>query len=588
MPLQSPFLTALAERDDLSQYGSNAVLLFALQIRCNIEDIHSVAVQCLTDGADDKKCDLVFVDRDRGVAVVAQGYFSPVGRQAAPSGKAADLNTAIAWLLSTNLDSLPARLRPAAAELRDALADEKIETFELWYVHNCPASENVRGELETVERATKAALSAHYHGQSFKVRGIEAGTAVLDEWYGLIQAPITVRDEFVISVPGGYVQKSSDWESFSTAVPARWLHEIYKVHRTRLFSANVRDYLGSRRSDSNINHGIKTSVSSRSEDFWVFNNGITALVNDLEFTKGGTKVKLNGISIVNGAQTTGAIGSLDTLPSKEAMVPARFIKCRKPDLVREIVLYNNTQNKINPADFRSTDAVQDRLRTEFTHYPTQVSYLGARRGGGEDAIRRQNHLPSDTVAQALAAFHKRPDLAYNRKSEIWTNDELYTSLFHEGTHAGHIVFSYSLHRAVSSTKRELMDLSNSGQPMRQTDKDNLEFLRYRGSIFLVMSAIGAAMEIYLDSVIPNAFALRFEPELELDDAEAAWRAIVATALPFRNSLRVPLMKGLKNSSEVEQALMQFKTMVEATQEVNRPVYQEFARRVTSARLGAAR
>ncbi len=42
-----------------AQFGDNALLLFALEARFSIVDIVTEAATCLTDGADDRKCDAV-------------------------------------------------------------------------------------------------------------------------------------------------------------------------------------------------------------------------------------------------------------------------------------------------------------------------------------------------------------------------------------------------------------------------------------------------------------------------------------------------------------------------------------------------
>jgi hypothetical protein len=55
------FLKAFEVREDLEQYGDNALLLYALELKYNIDDIRSVAVQALTDGNNDKKCDMVYL-----------------------------------------------------------------------------------------------------------------------------------------------------------------------------------------------------------------------------------------------------------------------------------------------------------------------------------------------------------------------------------------------------------------------------------------------------------------------------------------------------------------------------------------------
>lgn len=60
--------------DLIEMYGDNSLLLYALQLRYDIEDIVAVASEALTDGSDDKKCDLIYIDKDSGFAVVAQAY----------------------------------------------------------------------------------------------------------------------------------------------------------------------------------------------------------------------------------------------------------------------------------------------------------------------------------------------------------------------------------------------------------------------------------------------------------------------------------------------------------------------------------
>jgi hypothetical protein len=125
-------------------------------------------------------------------------------------------------------------------------------------------------------------------------------------------------------------------------------------------SVNVRDYLGSKSSDSNINNGIKKTAEREPHNFWAYNNGLTILVNSYttprKGKKGGLKFSFSGMSIVNGAQTTGAVSSLEKAPLKAAKVAVRLIQTETPDIVYDIIRYNNSQNKVTASDFRSTDS----------------------------------------------------------------------------------------------------------------------------------------------------------------------------------------------------------------------------------------
>jgi hypothetical protein len=269
---------------------------------------------------------------------------------------------------------------------------------------------------------------------------------------------VIVTDEITTMVPDAIEIKEEDWTSVVTTVGGSWLHDLYHRYKTDLFSANLRGYLGSRESDSNINNGIKTTAHEHPGNFYVYNNGITALVLDYELgrrLKGGRKLKINGISIVNGAQTTGSLASLAEAPSRDLQVAIRFVKAKKDAIVANVVRFNNSQNKIQAADFRSTDAIQERLRTEFDAIP-DAEYEGGRRGGASDAIKRTKFtLPSYTVGQSLAAFHGDPVTAYDKKSELWTNERNYRQIFTDRTTARHIVFCYSLLAAVNDRKLEL-------------------------------------------------------------------------------------------------------------------------------------
>jgi len=153
---------AYESRTDLSPYGDNALGLFALALKYGLDDLESVAAECLTDGPDDKKADLVWVHAEEEEAVVAQCYFSSKSRASAPSNKASDLNTAITWLLHSPLGKVPERLRSPAEELRDAIRSGVLKTLRLWYVHNLPESRNVRDELEAAEATAASAISKSF------------------------------------------------------------------------------------------------------------------------------------------------------------------------------------------------------------------------------------------------------------------------------------------------------------------------------------------------------------------------------------------------------------------------------------------
>lgn len=575
------FLEAFNSRDDLNQFGVDALLLFALQLRFGIEDVGVVASNSLTEGGDDKKADLVYIDSEVGHAVIAQTYMSQdMDKKEAPANKASDLNTAVAWLLSRPTNGLPQGIKPHAEELHQVIEDKAIKTINIWYVHNLPESDNVKNELITVEHGARDAIKANFPAyDNIEIQALEVGIHTLEEWYKSISTPILVSEEFTIPISGGFEISDTDWKAYVTSIPARWLYEQFQAYKTDLFSANVRDYLGSRKVDENINNGIKDTAHSDPGHFWVYNNGITVLVHKFEPRKHGDimEIYIKGFAIVNGSQTTGAIGNLNKPPDDNVKVQVRFITCTNPDTVYDIVKYNNSQNRITAPDFRSTDNIQRRLLTEFDDIP-DVIYM-PRRGGHEDAIkRRPNVLPSVSAGQALAAFHDDPGIAYHEKTHMWEDDNLYSRYFNSATTAKHIVFAYSLLKSVERKKLDLWNKSKANS-LTEIEKRQLDFFRKRGSTFLMASAIARCLELFLDVSIPNSFRIAFKSNLSPERAMHKWFSIVEAVSVFTEPLIEGLSDGFKTHETVDKAIQTFQSLVASTKQANVTIYSRFSKDV---------
>lgn len=117
----STWKTAYEALEDLSEYNDNALGLFALGLKFGLDDLASIGVDAITDGSDDKKLDLVYINSEDEYAVVGQCYFSSKEKESAPSNKASDLNTGLPWLLQRDIEDVPERIKSAAVNLREAI-----------------------------------------------------------------------------------------------------------------------------------------------------------------------------------------------------------------------------------------------------------------------------------------------------------------------------------------------------------------------------------------------------------------------------------------------------------------------------------
>lgn len=588
-----PGYSAFSARDDLLPYASNSLLLFVAQMKLGIDDIETFAANALTDHSNDKKCDLVAVVSDGAKIILAQGYIANSARlkASAPEDKAADANTAASWLLAGPLETVPETLRGAAVEVRAALASGTVSELEIWYVHNLPESANVQRELSQAATTADALIKRDFPGSDIDVTSLEIGQARLEMEYARTQAPILVDDKFVFDVPGGFELSADGWSAFSTAISAEALRAIWSSHTTQLMSPNIRDYLGMVRSAGNINFGIKETAKSAPQNFAIFNNGISILVNEYSHDVASGQLEVNGIGIgiVNGGQTTGAIGELSDAEAEglsKASVMARFVRCTDPAVLEDIVRFNNTQNKVEATDFRSKDPIQERLRAEFEKVP-DAEYRGGRRGGASDAIvRRRGLLADSSVAQSLAAFHGRPNLAYNETRTIWDYDATYASVFRETISARHIVFVFGLLRAVDRAKQAIVSISVDDRTEAQ--KRHANFFRSRGSNLLLVAAIGACIETILGRPVTDRSLLTFRKNLSPADATDRWQPVVDTLLSFSKQLSPATDLGLKSQDRVAKAIEDFSSMVEATRSANPSPFDSIGADILPAAVASSR
>lgn len=581
---EGPGWDALSGREELAVFGDgNSIALFAAELILGIEDAESFAADALTDSGNDKSCDLVAVMRESGIVVIAQAYAATTLKKResfAPANKAADLNTAVTWLLDGNLSGLPSTLKDAATEARDALSSGEIEEVQLWSVHNCKEGRNVENELNQARTTARALLSQFDIARTPSVSSREIGHATLNELYESTQLPVRVAETIAFNTKGGFEVSEKNWSAYCTSIQLSELRKLWKKHETKLLSPNIRDYLGLRKDSGNINHGIKTTARTEPSDFFIYNNGITALVHNYHSSTEDNTVTVEGFGIVNGGQTTGAIGTMsddDARDLDDAWVQIRLIKSARNNTLQDVVKYNNTQNKIHPSDFRSTDSIQRRLREEFEDIP-EAEYRGARRGGIQDAIKRDRRLlPDNTVAQALAAFHGAPNLAHSYVGSIWEVDSNYSKYFKSNLTARHVVFCYSALRCVEDQKRAIMAVPVSKRTAAQEKLD--DYFGARGGTHLLVTAIGHGMETFLDRKITDPFDLQFKENFSPAEAVEAWEPIVRTALSFSSQLKSATSVFLKQPAVVDTAISSFESLLEAVKDDKRTTFEVFADRV---------
>ncbi|NJL70865.1 MAG: hypothetical protein HC888_04255 [Candidatus Competibacteraceae bacterium] len=303
------------------------------------------------------------------------------------------------------------------------------------------------------------------------------------------------------------------------------MSDLYRTHGDELFSANVRDFLGVTRRKGNINGEIKQTASSEPENFWVFNNGITALTNRI--TKGKNDITLDGISIINGAQTTGALGSSEQSDIRGVEVLCRVVECTSEQLVNKIVRFNNTQNVIRPSDLQASHPVQKRLVQEFSKYG--IAYVVRRTS--TRAVK--NSISAEGVAPSLCAFHGDPQTATRSRRDIFESDKTFATVFPGDVSAGHIFLVHSIAMAFDSAKIQLKKKVNS-EDATQQEKSQYEVLRYAASRAFIIFLFGRLAEEILNRKVASIIKWRLKEEQIMAGNEKpiiAFKKVLSTLLP---------------------------------------------------------
>ncbi len=508
-----------------TEFAPNALLLFFLDLYLNPESIQELAADALTDGPNDKKIDACFVDFSGGRAIIAQAYEARQwGTTAAPANKACDLNTAISWLLAGSDGNIPDRLRPKATELNDAIKNSEIERIELFYVHNCFESQNVQDELDTLAKSAKALLRSR-GSESVSVVAREYGVDRIEELYRARDRDILVEDELVVDGDILGAESGEGWNAFVVSVKAPWLHELYQSHGNALFSANLRDFLGTTRHRGNINAAIQQTAVASPSRFWVYNNGITALSQSLE--RDGKLLRLKGISIINGAQTTGALGECRPEEIVGTRVLCRFVECDSNDIIEQIVRYNNTQNIIRPSDLRSNDNIQKRLASEFDQFG--VSYVHRRSGRPP-----RNSISAELIAAAICAFHGDLQTAGRNRRDIFEKNTTYQKIFNQEITAEHVYLIWALTTSLDKHKNDLKR-KISEDKATQNQYLQYEVLKYSMSKYFVLFVIGYCAEEIVGRRITSRFARKCKRAIltpDISEVQGYWSRVLECVIPF--------------------------------------------------------
>ena len=381
--------------EKVNKFYSRSLAALAIVMQCGVE--YDIAAQSITDGYHDLGIDAVYNDTAQKKLILVQSKWRKDGLGSISQEEASTFTEGVARVINFDLTGCNAKLSAKQSEITDALRDMNYQ-IEIVYCHT-----GNQGMNEYASRALNSLLNQVNEDDSTEL--LTFTEIKLQDIYeylanGQINESIVLNDVLI----SNWGSVDAPFKAYYGTIQVSAVGEWYNQYGNQLFARNIRYYKGS----TEVNQGIKEVLKTQPEKFFYYNNGIKLLckklTKKLPYSTGNNVglFALEGVSLVNGAQTTGVIGTVclenpELIESAKVFVQMIDLGDAENDQAVQITKLSNTQNRIDSKDFVALDPQQDRLRMELNLAGIQYLYKS---GSKLDDPVHQISLDEAIVSQA--------------------------------------------------------------------------------------------------------------------------------------------------------------------------------------------
>ncbi|MGA3525062.1 AIPR family protein [Melissospora conviva] len=412
----------------------------------------SEAAKSVVDGSGDNGLDAVVIDDAHRQVILVQSKWDGTGNRGLGLGDARNFVAGFKDLLDLKFTRFTPALQAQEEVITAALDDPDISF--LLVVATTGRAELAHPVREVFEDVLKE-MNENRQTVSVEILG-------LNEFHALIAGGVDGSRVSLKATLENWGVTGEPYEAYYGVVSAESIADWYERNGDRLFSQNIRKSLGR----TSVNDSLIDTLLHEPENFWYFNNGVTALCESVKKTARGAtsrtfaEFQLSGVSVVNGAQTVASIHSAarkDPDSVGRAKVWVRFISLEgcPSDFDAAVTRATNTQNTVESRDFVALDPEQSRLRTELV-LSLKKTYSIKR---GEPTPELANGCTVVDATISLACANRDPNLAVVAKSRLgslWESTEKapYRLLFNPGVGPYRLWRCVEVMRAVDSRLQE--------------------------------------------------------------------------------------------------------------------------------------
>lgn len=320
------------------------------------------AASAITDGYDDNGIDAIAYDKQSSCLYLIQTKWIKDGNGEPDNGSVKKFVSGIHDLLSQKIERFNEKVKDRADELEDALNTPSTKIIAiLAHTGTSILSRHSERDFEDLKKEVNDA------GDILEIRTLNQALlhkSLSEKLNDPISAELQLRY---------WGKKQTPSYAVYGQICASDLAHLWSLHKERLLAMNLRGSLG----DTDVNAEIRDTLLKTPENFWYFNNGITAIASSVKKTaKGGADTEVgtfacDDLYIVNGAQTISTIGRFTekepTISLDKAYVQIRIVSLEgaNENFGDEITKTNNRQNKIDNRDFVAQDSEQKRIKSEL-------------------------------------------------------------------------------------------------------------------------------------------------------------------------------------------------------------------------------
>lgn len=381
-----------------SNFFSKAIAAFVIHAdaRASLED----AVNASIDGGLDHGIDSVFIGNDQTVWLVQSKYKS-TGSGEPELGDVSKFRDGVADLLHGKFERFNGALQAKHSEITAALNSEhaRVKVI-LAYTGTAVANDrrHIFAELERSFNSTNPNFLRCYAYGLTSLHDFHLNSNAIAP----IEAVVDLQDFGIASEP---------YKVLYGRMSAKQLTKLWVANGDNLVERNIRKFKGS----TSVNAGMRETIEQEAEHFFHFNNGVTFLCNSIaeqhprDANRKNGKFRIRGLSIINGAQTVGAISGKDEsyYDTNPVEVLVTFISLENaPDGFGDKVTQSrNSQNAVNLEDFAALDEKQIILRD--TLQLSNIDYLIKK--GESDPSLSDTCFDVKELAAFLACTKTNPD-----------------------------------------------------------------------------------------------------------------------------------------------------------------------------------